>query len=113
MATYQEEIDVLVERAQVAATEFLSLGQADVDRAVHAMARAGEAQRLQLARLAVEETGMGVFEDKVIKNQFATEYIYNNIKDTKTVGVIARNTQLGLAEVGVVTKIDIFVGLFD
>jgi len=99
MATYREEIDGLVERAQVAAAAFLELGQADVDRAVQAMARAGESQRLELARLAVEETGMGVFEDKVIKNQFATEYIYNNIKDTKTVGVVDRNPQLGLAQV--------------
>jgi len=93
------EIETLVARAQVAASEFLKLGQAEVDRIVHAMARAGEAERLSLARLAVEETGMGVFEDKVIKNQFATEYIYNSIKDVKTVGVIRRDRQSGIAHI--------------
>jgi acetaldehyde dehydrogenase/alcohol dehydrogenase len=73
--------------------------QKDVDHIVHAMARAGEAERLDLARLAVEETGMGVFEDKVIKNQFATEYIYNNIKDVKTVGVIRRDPLQSIVEI--------------
>ncbi len=92
------EIDNLVEQAQKAAAEFLKLEQEDVDRIVHAMARAGEAERLSLARLAVEETKMGVFEDKVVKNQFSTEYIYNDIKDVKTVGVIRRDTLRGIAE---------------
>ncbi|MFC1453174.1 bifunctional acetaldehyde-CoA/alcohol dehydrogenase [Verrucomicrobiota bacterium] len=95
----REVIDALVDRALQAEAEFLALGQAQVDKVVHAMARAGEAERLSLARLAVEETGMGVFEDKVIKNQFATEYIYNGIKDVKTVGVIKRDAQRGLTEI--------------
>ncbi|HEX2949331.1 MAG TPA: bifunctional acetaldehyde-CoA/alcohol dehydrogenase, partial [Armatimonadota bacterium] len=60
---------------------------------------AGEAHRLELARLAVEETKKGVFEDKVIKNQFATEYIYNDIKNVKTVGVIAEDEQQGIVEI--------------
>jgi acetaldehyde dehydrogenase/alcohol dehydrogenase len=76
----------------------LKLGQADVDRIVRAAAQAGESERLSLARLAVEETSMGVFEDKVIKNQFATEYIYNDIKDIKTVGVIRRDPLRGIVE---------------
>lgn len=95
----QHQVDLLITRAQAAAVKLLELGQADVDRIVHAMARAGEAERLDLARAAVEETGMGVFEDKVIKNQFATEYIYNSIKDDKTVGVIRRDPLLGISEV--------------
>jgi acetaldehyde dehydrogenase / alcohol dehydrogenase len=97
--TCQKQVDALITRAQAAAVHLLELGQVDVDRIVHAMARAGETERLDLARLAVEETGMGVFEDKVIKNQFATEYIYNSIKDEKTVGVIRRDALLGISEV--------------
>lgn len=94
-----KEIDTLIAQAEKAASELLKLGQEDVDRIVHTMARAGEAERLSLARLAVEETAMGVFEDKVIKNQFATEYIYNDIKNVKTVGVIRRDLLRGIAEV--------------
>ena len=94
-----QEVDTLVGRAEAAASEFLKCTQQDVDSIVYAMARAGEANRLSLARLAVEETGMGVFEDKVIKNQFATEIIYNDIKNVKTVGVIRRDRARGLAEI--------------
>jgi acetaldehyde dehydrogenase/alcohol dehydrogenase len=94
-----KEIDTLVMQAVQAASCFQNLGQAEVDRIVHAMALAGEAERLPLARLAVEETSMGVFEDKVIKNQFATEYIYNDIKDIKTVGVIRRDPLRGIVEI--------------
>jgi acetaldehyde dehydrogenase / alcohol dehydrogenase len=93
------EVDELVGRAELAAQAFLKCTQQEVDDIVYAMARAGEAERLPLARLAVEETQMGVFEDKVIKNQFATEYIYNDIKDIKTVGVIRRDRARGMAEV--------------
>lgn len=92
-------VDDLVRKAEKAASALLKLTQEDVDRIVHAMACAGEAERLSLARLAVEETGMGIFEDKVIKNQFATEYIYNSIKDIKTVGVISEDPLQGIAEV--------------
>ena len=94
-----DEIDMLIAQAEKAASELLKLRQEDVDRIVHAMARAGEAERLELARLAVEETAMGVFEDKVIKNQFATENIYNDIKNVKTVGVIRRDLLRGIVEV--------------
>lgn len=96
---HKVEIDALVARAQKAAAAFLELDQEAVDRIVHAMARAGEVERIPLARLAVEETGMGVFEDKVIKNQFATEYIHNDIKDIKTVGLIGRDDQMGISQI--------------
>ncbi len=96
--TWDTEIDTLVTQAQEAASHFMQLGQTDVDRIARAAALAGEAERLSLARLAVEETSMGVFEDKVIKNQFATEYIYNDIKDIKTVGVIRRDPLRGIVE---------------
>jgi acetaldehyde dehydrogenase/alcohol dehydrogenase len=96
--SYRNEIDTLIAQAKQATSELLKLGQEDADRIVQAIARAGEAERLSLARLAVEETGMGVFEDKVIKNQFATEYIYNDIKDVKTVGVIRRDPLQSIVE---------------
>lgn len=56
-------------------------------------------QRIPLARLAVEETGMGVVEDKVIKNHYAAEYIYNAYRDTKTCGVIEEDKQYGITEI--------------
>jgi len=78
----------LVSQAREAAAIFTQYDQAQVDQIVAAAARAGAAARIELARLACEETGMGVFEDKVIKNLFATEYIYNDIRDLKTVGLV-------------------------
>ena len=68
-------IDELVSKAQVALHEFLSLDQEQIDHIVHEMALAGLDKHQELARMAVEETGRGVYEDKVIKNMFATEYI--------------------------------------
>jgi acetaldehyde dehydrogenase/alcohol dehydrogenase len=94
-----KEIALLVSRAQDALDGFQTFTQDEVDAIVKAMALAGEAHRLELARLAVEETKKGVFEDKVIKNQFATEYIYNDIKNVKTVGVIAEDEQQGIVEI--------------
>lgn len=97
--TVDKEIDRLVSRAHDALTCFNTFTQEEVDAIVKAMAMAGEAQRLELARLAVDETKKGVFEDKVIKNQFATEYIYRDIKSLKTVGVIAEDPQQGIVEI--------------
>ncbi len=80
--------DELVGQAREAAALFTQYDQETVDRIVQAAARAGAARRIELARMAVEETGMGMFEDKVIKNLFATEYIYNDIRSRKTCGLI-------------------------
>ncbi len=88
----------MVRQANEAAALFTQYSQEDVDRIVYAAARAGAAQRLELARMAVDETGMGLFEDKVIKNLFATEYVYNDIRDVKTVGLIQDNTETGIME---------------
>jgi acetaldehyde dehydrogenase / alcohol dehydrogenase len=86
-----EQVDELVARAREAQQEFFGLDQAQVDRIVQAMALAGLDRHMPLARMAVEETRRGVYEDKITKNIFATEYIYHSIKYAKTVGVIEEN----------------------
>ncbi|WP_066015262.1 bifunctional acetaldehyde-CoA/alcohol dehydrogenase [Endozoicomonas atrinae] len=87
------QINALIERAMVAREKFLKLTQEDVDRVTKAMALAGQAAHMELARMAVEETGRGILEDKVTKNIFATEYVYHSIKYDKTVGVIEDNAE--------------------
>ncbi|MBF7082907.1 bifunctional acetaldehyde-CoA/alcohol dehydrogenase [Desulfallas sp. Bu1-1] len=81
-------VDKLVERAEEAREALVRLSQEEIDKVVQAMALAGLDQHMELARLAVEETKRGVFEDKMIKNIFATESVYHSIKYKKTVGVI-------------------------
>lgn len=94
-----EMINGYVEKAQVALQEFLALDQDQVDHIVHEMALAGLDKHQELARMAVEETGRGVYEDKVIKNMFATEYIWHDIKKEKTVGILDENDMEGYVEV--------------
>ncbi len=84
-------IDDLVFKAQKALDQYLTLNQDQVDKIVKAMAMAGLDSHMQLAKMAVEETQKGVYEDKITKNMFATEYIYNSIKYNKTVGTISEN----------------------
>lgn len=81
-------IDDLVKKAQGALQAFMDFSQEEVDRIVKAMALAGLDRHMELARMAVEETGRGVYEDKITKNIFATEYVYHSIKYHKTVGII-------------------------
>ncbi len=92
-------IDTLVGKGQKALNDFLALDQEQIDHIVHEMALAGLDQHQELARMAVDETGRGVYEDKVIKNMFATEYIWHNIKKEKTVGVLDENEMEGYVEV--------------
>ena len=92
-------INELVEKADRALAAYMQLDQEQVDKIVHAMALAGLDNHMMLAKMAVEETGRGVFEDKVIKNIFATEYIWHSIKDLKTVGVIDDNELEGTESV--------------
>lgn len=92
-------IDKLVKNAQQALAEYMELNQEQVDKIVHTMALAGLDHHMELAKLAVEETQRGIFEDKVIKNIFATEYIWHSIKDQKTVGVINTNSLEGTDDV--------------
>ncbi len=94
-----EIIDELVSKAQGALHSFMELGQEDVDRIVKAMALAGLERHMELARMAVEETGRGVYEDKIVKNIFATEYVYHSIKYSKTIGVINVNDEEEYEEV--------------
>ena len=88
-------IDELVKKANVAMEEMLKLDQEKIDKIVQSMAKAGLDKHMELAKMAVEETNMGIFEDKVTKNIFATEYIYNSIKYEKTVGVVEENDEEG------------------
>lgn len=92
-------IDALVEKATKAAQEFLKLDQEQVDRIIKAMALAGLDRHMELARMAVEETGRGVYEDKITKNMFAAESVYHSIKYLKTVGVVHENTEEDYMEV--------------
>ncbi|WP_071394421.1 bifunctional acetaldehyde-CoA/alcohol dehydrogenase [Bacillus tuaregi] len=94
-----EMIDTLVDNGLKALKEFHSFDQEKIDEIVKNMAVAGIDQHMPLAKLAVEETGRGVYEDKIIKNIFATEYIYNNIKYDKTVGIINENELEGTFEI--------------
>ncbi|NDI37160.1 bifunctional acetaldehyde-CoA/alcohol dehydrogenase [Chengkuizengella sediminis] len=87
----KQEVDLLVQRAKKSQAEFLKLNQEQVDHIVQQMALAGLDRHMVLAKMAVQETGRGVYEDKITKNIFATEYIYHSIKYDKTVGVIEEN----------------------
>jgi acetaldehyde dehydrogenase / alcohol dehydrogenase len=92
-------LERLVNQARAAAAVFTQFTQEDVDRIVKAMALAGLDQAQHLAHMAVEETRLGVMEDKVIKNMVATEFAYNYIKDKRTVGVIREFPERNLVEV--------------
>ena len=81
-----EMITKLVENGKKALEQYMELDQKQIDKIVHAMAIAGINDHMRLAKLAVEETGRGVFEDKVIKNIFSTEYIWHSIKNEKLLG---------------------------
>ena len=92
-------LDGFVERAQDAATAFRRLDQDEVDRIVWAMVVTGLRCAVELAELAMEETGFGVFEDKVVKNYIATEFLFDYLKDKRSVGVIAEDPERGIQEV--------------
>jgi acetaldehyde dehydrogenase / alcohol dehydrogenase len=91
-------LERLVNQARTAAAVFTQFSQEDVDRIVKPMVLAGLEQAQYLARLAVEETKLGVVEDKVLKNMCATEFTYNYIKDKRTVGVIREFPERNLVE---------------
>jgi len=92
-------LEGLVRQARTAAAVFTQCTQEDVDRIVKQMVLAGLEQVQYLARLAVEETRLGVLEDKVLKNMVATEFVYNYVRDKRTVGVIREFPERGLIEV--------------
>ncbi len=95
----KKDVDMLVARAQKALEQFMGLDQEKIDEIVKAMAMGGLDEHMALAKLAVEETGRGIYEDKITKNIFATEYVYHSIKYDKTVGIINENENEGYYEV--------------
>src|ERR1700757_534751 len=91
-------LEALASQAKSAASVFRGFTQKDVDHIVRQMVLAGIANAEHLARLAIEETKLGVLEDKVIKNMVATEFVYNYVKDKPTVGTIREFPERGLVE---------------
>ncbi len=95
----EQMINDLVEKAKKASQEYLELDQETVNNITKAMAMAGLENHMKLAKMAVEETGRGIYEDKITKNMFATEYIYHSIKYEKTVGIIDENVEDDYVEI--------------
>lgn len=91
-----EQLDALVDRVVAAQKEFATFSQEQVDKIFKAAATAADKARIPLARMAREESGMGVLEDKIMKNHYAAEYIYNKHKNTKTCGVIEEDKANGI-----------------
>ena len=94
-----ETLTVGLENIRKAQKEFATFTQEKVDKIFAAAATAANKMRISLAKMAVEETGMGVVEDKVIKNHYAAEYIYNAYRNTKTCGVIEEDKQFGIRKI--------------
>lgn len=95
----EKSLEKMLSRVRTAQEKFASYTQEQVDNIFFAAAAAADKARITLAKMAVEETGMGVFEDKVIKNHYAAEYIYNKYKDAKTCGVIERDEAFGYTRI--------------
>ena len=95
----KEMIDRLIERAKIASQKYMDLDQETVDKITKKMAMEGLENHMKLAKMAVEETKRGIYEDKITKNMFASEYVYHSIKYDKTVGVIRDNEEEGYEEI--------------
>lgn len=89
----------MVKTAKAAQKKFADFDQLSVDRIIRAMALAGAENAQRLARLAVDETGIGRYEDKIVKNMFASKEVYESIKDLKTVGIIKDDKAKGIIEI--------------
>ena len=94
-----EKLEEAISRTREAQKKFSAFSQEQVDKIFLAAASAANKARIPLAKMAVEETGMGIVEDKVIKNNYAAEYIYNAYKNTKTCGVIEEDTAYGTKKI--------------
>ena len=94
-----EQVYNVLDKAQLAAAEYQQFNQAQTDNIVEAVFKAGFNNRVKLAKMAAEETGMGRWEDKVYKNVLATQFVYESIKDEKTVGVISSDPKTGITEI--------------
>lgn len=96
-----QEVRDLVKRAKAAQAAYAEFDQAKVDAVVRAVAEACAAESERLAKAAVEETGFGVWQDKVLKNRLASAILYEHIRDMKTVGVLCEDKARGVTEIGV------------
>ena len=94
-----EKLEKTLQKVREAQKQYATFSQEQVDKIFKAAAIAANKKRIPLAKLAVEETGMGVIEDKVIKNHFASEYIYNKYKNSKTCGVIEEDNAYGIKKI--------------
>ncbi|MGN0242600.1 MAG: bifunctional acetaldehyde-CoA/alcohol dehydrogenase [Lachnospiraceae bacterium] len=94
-----EALTIRLQELRAAQQQFATYTQEQVDAIFKAAAMAANKARIPLAKMAVEETGMGIVEDKVIKNHYASEYIYNYYKDTKTCGVVEEDPQMGVKKI--------------
>lgn len=94
-----DNLSIKMKELKEAQREFVTYSQEQVDKIFYEVAMAANKARFELAKMAVEETGMGVLEDKVIKNHYAAEYIYNAYKDTKTCGVIEEDDIFGIKKI--------------
>ncbi|MCI5659882.1 MAG: bifunctional acetaldehyde-CoA/alcohol dehydrogenase [Clostridium sp.] len=94
-----EKLEAELDLVRAAQREFATYTQEQVDKIFFAAAMAANKARIPLAKMAVEETGMGVVEDKIIKNHYAAEYIYNAYKNTKTCGVIEEDKAYGIKKI--------------
>ncbi len=94
-----KSLDLKIEQMKLAQKKYSSFSQKEVDKIFFAGAKAANENRINLAKMAVEETNMGNVEDKVIKNHFASEYIYNKYKDTKTVGKFFEDEAMGVEKI--------------
>ena len=94
-----EKLEKTLQKVREAQKQYATFSQDQVDKIFKAAAIAANKKRIPLAKLAVEETGMGVIEDKVIKNHFASEYIYNKYKNSKTCGVIEEDNAYGIKKI--------------
>ncbi len=91
-----EDLEAVITKAHEAQAKYASYTQEQVDKIFREVALAANKARIPLAQMAAEETGMGVMEDKVIKNHFASEYIYNKYRNMKTCGVIEEDKAGGI-----------------
>ena len=94
-----DSFNAKLEQVREAQKKFATYSQEQVDKIFKAAAIAANMARIPLAKMAVEETGMGVVEDKIIKNHYASEYIYNTYKSTKTCGVIEYDKAYGIKKI--------------
>lgn len=97
--TTPQELEVLIQQVKAAQAQYATFSQSQVDTIFKQAALAANTARIPLAKLAVQETGMGLIEDKVIKNHFASEYIYNKYKNEKTCGVIESDPTFGIQKI--------------